>query len=122
MSLNWGPAFIVPSPNLKELTGHVRLRERYDESLLSQELDALGMTGPVIKISNPWYLRKKGEETWIKIGESDNRTENFPVSLDTSLYENGDYEVLGQMHVFVKEGDSQRAIARQHIMEVTIAN
>ena len=122
MSQNWGPYFIVPSPMLSELSGHVRLRERLDEDLLNKELESLGMSGPIIKISNPWYCRKKGEETWVKIGESDDKPDNFPVSWETSELENGDYEILGQMHIFVKSSSGERAIARQNIMEVTITN
>jgi hypothetical protein len=107
---------------LKQLSGHVRLREQYDEDLLNKELEALGMSGPIMKISNPWYCRKKGEETWLKIGESEDKSDNFPVSWETSELENGDYEILGQMHIFVKSGSGEQAIARQSIMEVTIIN
>lgn len=122
MSRNWGPYFIVPSPILKELSGHVRLREHFDEDLLGKELEELGLSGSIEKISNPWYCRRKGEETWFKIGESEDKAEDFPVCCDTCDLENGKYEVPGQMHIFVKSGSMQRAIARQNIMEVTIKN
>lgn len=122
MSQNWGPYFIVPSPNLRQLSGHVRLRENLDEDLLNKELETLGMRGPIVKISNPWYCRKKGEDTWLKIGESNDKHEDFPVSWETTQLENGEYEVLGQMHVFVKQGETERTIARQNVMEVTITN
>ena len=122
MSHNWGPYFIVPSQTLKLLSGHVRLRERLDEDILNTELEELGLKGPIVKISNPWYCRKKGEDTWIKIGESEDKNENFPVSWEPSDIENGEYEVLGLMHIFVKEGDTVHSIARENVMEVTVQN
>ena len=122
MSHNWGPYFLVPSEAIKEYSGHVQLRERLDEDLLSKELHELNMSGSIVKISNPWYFRKKGEDTWIKIGESDALKENFPVSWDTTQLDNGEYEVLGLMHVFVKEGDTEHAIARQNIVNITVKN
>lgn len=122
MSHNWGPYFIVPTNSLKVYSGKVQLREEIDEGLLARELESLGISGPVTRISNPWYYRKKGSETWIKIGESDLKEENFPVLWDTTGLENGVYEVLGLMHVFIKKNGSERAIARQSIAEVTVAN
>jgi len=104
----------------KTFKGAIRLREKYDEDLLRQELDALGLSGGVIRVTNPWYYRKKGTETWIKIGESEDKNEDFPVRWDTSKVEQGSYEVLGLMHVFVKMGDEVKAIARQNIVEVTV--
>ena len=97
MSYDWGPYFIVPSDALKEYSGHVQLRERYDEDLLAKELRQLNMSGSLVKVTNPWYFRKKGEDTWIKIGESEAVADNFPVSWDTTHLENGDYEVLKTM-------------------------
>jgi hypothetical protein len=122
MSYNWGPYFLVPSEAIKEYSGHVQLRERLDEDLLAKELRELNMSGPIVKISNPWYFRKKGEDTWIKIGESEAVSDNFPVSWDTTQLDNDDYEVLGLMHVFVKEGDTEHAIARQNIVNITVKN
>jgi hypothetical protein len=122
MSHNWGPYFLVPSEAIKEYSGHVQLRERLDEDLLAKELRELNMSGPIVKISNPWYFRKKGEDTWIKIGESEAVSDNFPVSWDTTQLDNDDYEVLGLMHVFVKEGDTEHAIARQNIVNITVKN
>jgi hypothetical protein len=120
MGFDWGPHFIVPSEMAKTFKGAIRLREKYDEDLLRQELDALGLSGGVIRVTNPWYYRKKGTETWIKIGESEDKNEDFPVRWDTSTVEQGSYEVLGLMHVFVKMGDETKAIARQNIVEVTV--
>ena len=122
MSYDWGPYFIVPSVAIKEYYGHVQLRERLDEDLLAKELRELNMSGSIVKIANPWYFRKKGEDTWIKIGESEAKADNFPVSWDTTHLDNGEYEVLGLMHVFVKKGDTEHAIARQNIVDITVKN
>ena len=122
MSINWGPHFIVPSEALKTYSGRVKLRETLDDDLLRKELDALGFSGAVVRISNPWYYRPKNTETWIKIGESEDKDENFPVSWDTSRLENGEYEVLGLMHVNVRRGDREQIIARHSIVEVTVEN
>ena len=122
MSYNWGPHYIVPSQILKSFSGTVRLREEIDEDLLHKELEALSISGPIVRITNPWYCRRKNTETWLKIGESDDRHENFPVRWDTTNLENGQYEVLGLMHVFVKKDNVEKAIARQNIVEVTVEN
>jgi len=122
MAYEWGPHFIVPSETLKKLSGTVRLREMYDEELLKTELKELGLLGPIIKITNPWYYRKKGTSTWLKIGESEDKSENFPVQLDTRGLKNGRYEILGLMHVFVNKGGTEHAIARQSIVEISVKN
>ena len=75
-----------------------------------------------MRVVNPWYYRQKNTDTWIKIGESENRRENFPVTWNTRSLENGRYEVLGLMHVFVKYDNVERVIARQNIVEITIEN
>lgn len=122
MSYDWGPHFIVPSEALKSYSGIVKLREELDESLLAKELEELGISGAIVKITNPWYYRRKNSETWIKVGESDNKRENFPVTWNTAGLENGKYEVLGLMHVFVKKDSEERAIARQSVVEVSVKN
>jgi hypothetical protein len=122
MEFDWGPHFIVPSESLSRFSGVVRLRESLDEDLLHKELEELGMSGAVINIVNPWYFRQRGSGTWIKIGESEDMEENFPVRWDTSGLRNGPYEVLGLMHVTVLAHDNEHTIARQNIVEVTIAN
>jgi len=106
----------------KQFSGIAVLRENFDESLLRKELDNLSITGALLKVSNPWYYRKKNADTWIKIGESEDRDENFPVKWDTSGLDNGPYEILGLMHVFVRKGKEERVIARQSIVEVTVKN
>lgn len=119
---SWGPHFIVPSEVLGEYSGNVLLREEFDENLLRKELEALTLTGPIVRITNPWYYRKKNADTWIKIGESENRQENFPVRWDTTSLLNGEYEVMGLMHVFVKGDNEQKAIARENIVKVIVRN
>ncbi len=122
MSYNWGPRYIVPSELLKKYSGSVLLREEFDEDLLHKELERLGLTGSVVRVSNPWYYRKKNTHTWIKIGESEDKQENFPVRWDTTSLPNGQYEIMGLMHVFVKKDGKQEAIARENIVEVTVEN
>lgn len=122
MPYDWGPHYIVPSAVLHHFSGAIRLRENYDEELLHKELEELGFHGSVTRVTNPWYYRKKGSQTWIKIGESQDRSENFAVRWDTSMVEDGQYEVFGLMHVFTKEGDTEHVIARENVVEVTVAN
>ena len=122
MSYEWGPQFIVPSETLRSFSGRTQLREELNDELLRKELDSLGFTGPVVRIVNPWYVRKVGEQTWIKIGESSDRSANFPVSWDTTAFANGAYEVLGFMHVFAKDGEREHVIARQNVVEVEVKN
>ena len=122
MSYNWGPRYIVPSEVLKKYSGNVLLREEFDEDLLRKELQELALTGPIVRVTNPWYYRKKNTDTWIKIVESENRQENFPVRWDTTSLQNGQYEVMGLMHVFVKKDGKQEAITRENVVEVTVEN
>ena len=122
MAIDWGPHFIVPSETLKTFSGRVLLRETFDEELLKKELATLGLPGDWMSATNPWYCRKKGTETWLKIGESSDKKENFPVSWDTTKLENGEYEVLGFMHVWIGKGDREVAVARENIVEVVVEN
>jgi hypothetical protein len=122
MSINWGPHFIVPSETLRAFSGKVLLREDFNEELLKKELEALGYSGAPFRATNPWYYRKKDSETWIKIGESADRQSDFSVQWDTTALDNGAYQVLGLMHVFVKKGDVEFAVARQNIVHVTVEN
>lgn len=124
MSYNWGPHYIVPSESLKSYSGGVLLREEYDESLLNKELEELGFSGRIVRVNNPWYYRKKDSETWIQIGESQDKGSNFAVRWDTTPLENGQYEIMGLMHVHTeKPGDEKgKAIARENIVEVTVQN
>jgi hypothetical protein len=122
MSYNWGPRYIVPSEIFKTYSGSVLLREEFDEDLLRKELKELGFAGPIARITNPWYYRKQNTKTWIKIGESDDRRRYFPVMWDTTNLENGQYEVMGLMHVLVKEDGKEITIAGENIVEVTVEN
>jgi hypothetical protein len=122
MSYNWGPNFLVPTDLIKKYSGRVILRETLNRDILAEELEALGLAKGVARITNPWYFRKKDTDTWIKIGESDDESQDFPVAWDTSGLENGQYQVLGLMHVYVKEDGSERAIARQNIVDVAVEN
>jgi hypothetical protein len=122
MSYDWGPHYIVPSEVLKTYSGAVQLREELNEDLLQKELEELGFIGPVVRIVNPWYYRRKDTGSWVKIGESEDKQQNFPVRWDTTSLENGQYEVLGLMHVFVKRNGGETAIARENVVEVTLAN
>lgn len=122
MPYNWGPHYIVPSDVFKSYSGNVLLREEFDEDLLRKELKELGLAGPVVRITNPWYYRRKNTDTWIRVGVSDDRGENFPVRWDTTKLENGQYEVMGLMHVFVNKNGEEKAIARENVVEVTIEN
>jgi hypothetical protein len=122
MSYNWGPHYIVPTDVLKSYSGMVLLREEFDEDLLHKELQTLGISGPIETITNPWYCRRKNTDTWVKIGESSNEQQNFPTRWDTTSLENGQYEVMGLMHVYVKKGTAEVAIARQNVVEITVKN
>jgi hypothetical protein len=122
MSYNWGPHYLVPTEALKKYSGNVVLREEFDEDLASKELEALGLAGPIMRVNNPWYYRKKNTDTWISIGESEDMEGKFPVRWDTTKLANGQYEILGLMHVFVKKGAEERAIARENVVEVTVEN
>ena len=122
MPYNWGPHYIVPSEVMKSYSGAVQLREEFDEDALRKELEEMNLTGPVVRVSNPWYYRKKNTETWIKIGESSDRQQNFPVRWDTSGLKNGQYEILGLMHVIVRKNGGEISIARENVVEVTVKN
>ena len=122
MAFNWGPHFIVPSETLRAFSGKVLLRENFDEELLKKELKELGYAGEPFRATNPWYYRKKDGETWIKIGESADRSSDFSVQWDTTQLKNGKYQVLGLMHVFIKKADEEFAVARQNMVDVSIEN
>jgi len=122
MSHNWGPHYIVPTEVFESYSGVVVLREEFDEELLQKELEELGLSGSITRVTNPWYCRKKNTDTWIKIGESGEIERNFPAKWDTTQLENGQYEVMGLMHVFVKKGREETGIARQNVVEVTVKN
>ena len=122
MPHNWGPHYIVPTKVIESYSGVVMLRETFDEELLHKELKELGLSGKIDRVVNPWYCRKKNSDTWMKIGESGEIGRNFPVNWDTTKLDNGQYEVMGLMHVYIKKGREETGIARQNIVEVTVKN
>ena len=122
MPYDWGPHYIVPTDVIKKYAGNVQLREEYDTEILYKELKELGISGTIEQATNPWYFRKKGTDTWIKIGESRDDSTNFAVRWDTTQLKNGEYEVLGLMHVSIKNGVQEKVIARQNIVVVTVEN
>jgi len=95
---NWGPNCIVPSEALRSYSGRVQLREEFNEDLLHRELNELGLSGPITGVSNPSYHRKKNADTWIKIGQSDDRHKNFPMRWDITNPRNGQSELIGLPH------------------------
>ncbi len=122
MPFNWGPRYIIPSEVLKTYSGFVQLREDLDEQLLQKEMAELGISGPVVRIVNPWYYRQKDTDTWIKIGESEDKQQNFPVRWDTTRLKNGQYEILGLMHVYVRTDGEEKALARENVVEIAVEN
>ncbi len=122
MPYNWGPHYIVPTEVLETYSGRVLLREDYNDDLLLKELEELGITGNIVEVTNPWYFRKKGTRTWIKLGESSDRAKNFPARWDTSNLPDGQYEILGMMHVSVISGNMDYTIASNNVVEVTVQN
>ena len=52
--------------------------------------------------SNGWYIRKKGTQTWTKVGQSTAREHDFGIRLETTDLENGSYQVLGFMSATVR--------------------
>jgi hypothetical protein len=117
-----GTSLYRPFGNIKTFSGRALLRETNDEELLKKELEELGYEGNPIRATNPWYCRKKGAETWIKIGESAEKRDNLPVSWDTTRLENGEYQVLGLMHVWVKKDRQELVVARENIVNVVVEN
>jgi hypothetical protein len=123
MPENWGPYFIVAPILRKSESRSIVLRESFDYEVLRQELITNGLSPDVVKVTNPWFYRKQNSNTWLMIGESDNIEENFQVEWDISRLQNGSYEVMALMQVFVAESVTEETrIARQNIIGVTIQN
>jgi len=121
-AVNWGPQFLVPSIVIKKYCGCIVLRETLDDELLRKELESLRIKGYPVGVTNAWYIRKKGTQTWIKVGESCNRHMDFAVRFDSQDFENGDYQILGFMSVRVKTDDGEKIVSRQSIAELEIRN
>jgi hypothetical protein len=122
VSKNWGPRFIVPTISIKKYGGCVLLRETLDEELLKKELDALGIEGYPRSVTNLWYIREKGVQTWLKVGESSRWEQDFAVRLNTREFKNGLYQILGFMNVLVKTDNGELTVARQNIAEFNLKN
>jgi hypothetical protein len=119
---SWGPQFLVPTIAIKKYFGCVVLRESLDEELLKKELEALRIVGYTTGVTNAWYVRKKGNQTWIKVGESSKRQMDFAVRFDSTEFENGAYQVLGFMSVKVRTEDKDIIVSRQNIADLEIKN
>ena len=119
---NWGPRLIVSADASRVLSGQVLLKEQVDEGLLRRDLDTMGLSGPIVKVMNHWFVRRLGQDTWLQVGASDELASNFPVRWDSTSVENGDYEVLQQMNVFVKEGSQEKVVARTNTVKVAVNN
>ena len=122
MFFDWGPHYIVPSQVFESYSGTVMLREEFDEALLRKELNSIGIEGHIERVVHPWYYRKKGSGTWIMVGQSDEIDKNVPVKWNTAGLENGRYEGMGLMHVFLQDEHEERAVARQNVVEVSVEN
>lgn len=122
-AVQWGPQFKVPTILIKKYCGQVVFRENLDDELLKKELESLSISGSPIGYANAWFIRKKGTQTWIKVGESVNRYQDFGVSLDTTELKNGAYQVLGFMSVKVEKADRKEMIvSRQNIADFEVRN
>ncbi len=122
-TVSWGPQFLVPTIIIKKYCGCVVLRENLDDELLKKELEALHISGYPTGVTNAWFIRKKGHQTWIKVGESSNRQMDFAVRFDSTEHENGDYQILGFMSVKVRTEDGKNiVVSRQNIADLEISN
>ena len=121
-TVSWGPQFQVPAITIKKYYGNVVLRETLDEELLKKELESLQIPGYPVGANNSWYIRKKGTQTWIKIGDSWRWEQDFAVCLDTTTLENGTYQVLGFISVKIKTTEKELVVSRQSIADFVIKN
>ena len=120
---SWGPQFFVPTISIKHYSGRVLLRESLDDEQLKKELEAMNIEGRPVGFINAWYIRKKGTQTWIKVGESTAREHDFGIRLDTTELENGPYQILGFMSAKVRTDDMKEVIvSRQNIADFEIRN
>jgi len=120
---SWGPQFFVPTITIRHYSGRVLLRETLDDEMLRKELQAMNIDGKPVGFSNGWYIRKKGTQSWIKIGESTVREHDFAIRLDTTELENGTYQVLGFMSARIRSADRKEiVVSRQNIADFEIRN
>jgi hypothetical protein len=121
-AVNWGPQFFVPTLAINRYCGCVILRGNLDDELLKKELEDLAVEGYPKGYSNVWYIRRRGAQTWIRIGESFNRDMDFGVRLDTAGFDNGTYQILGFLSVTVKTQEGEVVVSRQSIADLEIRN
>ena len=122
MSINWGLHYTATSDTSRVLSGRTLFKAEIDEALLRRDLDSMGLSGPIVGIMNDRYVRRVGQDTWLQVGTSGEKDSNFPILWDSTSVENGDYEMLDQMCVVVKEGATQSTITRQNIVRVAVQN
>jgi len=119
-SINWGPQFFVPTIAIKKYCGSVLFRGNLNDDLLKKELESLHLDGRPTAYNIGWHIRKKGTQTWIKIGESFNRFMDFGVHLDTAEFEDGTYQILGFLSVTVQIEEKTLVVSRQSIADFEI--
>ena len=123
MAKSWGPYLMVSSSLSKANSKKVILNESFNFDLLRQELISAGLPLEIVKVSNPWYYRRKYNARWLKIGESSDIENDFPVEWDITGLEVGRYEVMGLMHMFGEEDCLEKLVTvGQNIAEVTVKN
>jgi hypothetical protein len=121
-AVNWGPQFFVPTIAIKEYCGCVLFRANLNDDLLNKELEILNLGGRPTAYNISWHVRKKGTQTWIKVGESFNRVMDFGVRLDTAEYENGTYQLMGFLSVTLRTDGGDFVVSRQSIADFDIKN
>jgi hypothetical protein len=121
-TVNWGPQFFVPTIAIKKYCGGVLFRGNLNDDLLKKELEFLNLEGSPTAYNISWHIRKKGIQTWIKVGESFNRVMDFGVRLDTAEFEDGTYQILGFLNVTVRSEGREFVVSRQSIADFEIKN
>lgn len=119
-SVNWGPQFFVPTVAIKKYCGLVLFRGNLNEELLKKELESIKLEGYPTAYAICWYIRHKGTQSWIKIGESFNRINDFGVRLDTAEFEDGTYQILGFLSVTIHTEKREYVVSRQSIADFEI--
>jgi hypothetical protein len=147
MEYDWGPFYLVPSEAIPVYSGGVVLRDEFDEELLRKQIDERGFPPNIVRVTNAWFYRKKGSATWTRLEESSDIRGNFPVRWETTLLEDGQYEIIGFMQAFLgfekrvevtlgngefgkcgykpvtaRKRGNKRLIADQKVVEVTVEN
>ncbi len=119
-SVNWGPQFFVPTVAIKQYCGCVLFRGNLNEELLKKELKSMNLEGYPKAYAICWYIRHKRIQTWIKIGESFDRINDFGVRLDTAEFEEGTYQILGFLSVTIHTEKREYIVSRQSITDFEI--